>query len=629
MAEDKAETAFSKLDSVGAILRAEFEQAKTDRLPYEMRWLMNLRMYKGEYEASVKARFDKNQTDAYIRLGRIKCNTMDARMFDMLFPAGLEKNWSIAATPKPALPDNVYNDIAQGIADSAQISIDQVPPEALEKAVKEFADYKAEKMTTAIEDVLTEGKYRRNGRKVIRSGNLFGTGWLKGTLTETSNDIEWTYDPDVDDYVAQPTEKTKAGFSFVSVWDVYPDLSAQSSDINLSDYIYQRHVMGKHHVQKLLKQPGFDKKAIKDYLRNHPQGDAKRAYHEEELRLISDDGKRTQTLRNKYEVLERYGYIDAEDLAACGCKDIEEGDTSNLFGVVWMLGNRVIKADIHPSDRAKHIFHKYHFEEDETSIFGFGVPDAIRDTQDLANSAIRAAVDNAGISAGPQVEVNVDLIDPAYLETANEVYPFKTWLRRGKGAEAQQKAVHVTNIDSHVAELIGLFNAFKTLNDEVSNIPSYMHGEGDRGAADTVGGLSMLMGAANITIKDVVANFDEGITVPFITSVYDWLMMFGPKEVKGDVAVKATGSSSLVAREVRARSLSQFQQDTANPSDAIYVNRYKILRESAKSLELPEDVLYPEEKSQEIMHQVQQMAAQMLAQAMAQAAQQDAQAGQQ
>jgi len=621
MADEENVNPFSKLDAIGGRIRSEFDELKIERRP-------NLRMFQGQYEQKVLARLDKNQSDAYIRLGRIKVNTMDARMFDMLFPSGTEKNWSISATPKPKAPDDVVQQIAMQIAAENQVDVEQVPLELVEKGVKKWADKQAERMSEAISDKLTEGKYRHKGRKVIHSGNLYGTGWMKGVLTTETEETHWQYDEDLGDHVAIHKIVTEPEFDFVPIWDVYPDLSAQSSDINLCDYIYQRHVMGRHHLQKLAKRDDFNGKAIIDYIRSHPDGDAVRTYHEEGLRQIGTEKQQTKPLRNRYELLERWGYISSEWLTECGCEGLNEEVKDDVFGVIWLLGGRVIKAALHPGERSKHIFHKYHFEEDETSMFGFGVPDAIRDTQDLANATIRQTADNAGITAGPQVEVNVDLMDAAHVATCNEIYPFKTWLRRGTGADAQHKAIHITNIDSHVAELIGLFNTFKLLNDEVSNIPSYMHGEGDKGAADTVGGLSMLMGAANITIKDVVANFDDGMTIPFITSAYDWLMMFGENEIKGDMKVSATGSTSLVAREIRSRALGEFQQETANQIDAPYIDRSNMLRERVKALELPEDVLISKDKAEQVNQQIQQMAAQMMAQALAQQAMQDQQAQQ-
>lgn len=610
---------FEKFDAIGGKLRGEFKEAQTERRAYEDRWLSNLRMYKGEYEPSLLSTMDANQSKAYIRLGRIKVNTMDARMFDMLYPGGTEKNWEIKPTPKPSVPPAVLEGIVRQMAAENGVAASDLNKDEIQQKVNDWVEKQTNRMSTAISDKLTEGKYRSKGRKVIHSGNLFGTGWLKGTLTDTKNDIAWEYDDENEDYIAKDTSISEPFFEHVPIWDVYPDLSAQTSNVEQCDFIWQRHVMGRHHLRKMAKRAGFNKDGILDYIKSNPKGDASRAHHEEALRNMDKEKSGVKTLRNKFEVLERWGYINAQDLEDCGCEGIKEGD-DDVFGVVWLLGDRVIKASLHPGERAKHIFYKYHFEEDETSIFGFGVPDVIRDTQDLANTAIRAAVDNAAITAGPQVEVNLDLLDPAAIEKANELHPFKTWFRRGKGNEATHPAIRVTNVTSHVNELLGLFEAFKMLNDEVSNVPSYMHGESGKGVANTVGGLSMLMGASNITIKDVVANFDEGISIPFITSVYDWLMMFGDKSIKGDVNIRATGSSSLVAREVKANALSQFANDTQNPTDAAFVDRPKLLRERAKILELPDDIVMSEEKTEAFMQEIKSQASEMFAQMLAQSA---------
>jgi hypothetical protein len=107
------------------------------------------------------------------------------------------------------------------------------------------------------------------------------------------------------------------------------------------------------------------------------------------------------------------------------------------------------------------------------------------------------------------------------------------------------------------------------------------------GAGKTATGLSMLMGAANVTLKDQVKNFDDGITIPFIRSLYFWNMEYNTKEyIKGDFNIVARGSTSLVAREVKAESLKEFMQVTGNEVDLRYLQRDNILREYAKVLDL-------------------------------------------
>jgi hypothetical protein len=107
------------------------------------------------------------------------------------------------------------------------------------------------------------------------------------------------------------------------------------------------------------------------------------------------------------------------------------------------------------------------------------------------------------------------------------------------------------------------------------------------GAGKTASGLSMLMGAANVTVKDQIKNFDDGITLPFIKGLYFWNMEFSPKEnIKGDYQVMAKGSTSLIAREVKAESLIQFMNVTNNPTDLMYTKRDNVLREYTRVLDL-------------------------------------------
>ena len=97
----------------------------------------------------------------------------------------------------------------------------------------------------------------------------------------------------------------------------------------------------------------------------------------------------------------------------------------------------------------------------------------------------------------------------------------------------------------------------------------------------------MLMGASNITLKEQIKHFDEGITKPFIKAMYFWNMEFNPKEnIKGDYNVVCKGTTSLIAKEVRAESINQFMMMTNNEVDLLYTNRDVLLREVTKIMDL-------------------------------------------
>jgi hypothetical protein len=143
-----------------------------------------------------------------------------------------------------------------------------------------------------------------------------------------------------------------------------------------------------------------------------------------------------------------------------------------------------------------------------------------------------------------------------------------------------------------------------------------MHGDSDvSGAGKTASGLSMLMSAANLTLKDAVENFDQGITVPFLKEMYSWNMKYtDDDDIKGDYEVKATGSTSLVAKEVRINNLQNFLNLTANEGDQNLIDRRQMLETMLKEMELPEHLLRPEEETdyiKQLEQAVQQMQQQM------------------
>jgi sulfur transfer complex TusBCD TusB component (DsrH family) len=99
--------------------------------------------------------------------------------------------------------------------------------------------------------------------------------------------------------------------------------------------------------------------------------------------------------------------------------------------------------------------------------------------------------------------------------------------------------------------------------------------------------MSMLIGASNITLKDQVQFFDDGVTKPFIKSMYFWNMEFNGKEsIKGDFNIVARGTKSLIAKEVKMEQINQFLQITNNDTDIKYIKRDILLRELAEIFDL-------------------------------------------
>ena len=146
-----------------------------------------------------------------------------------------------------------------------------------------------------------------------------------------------------------------------------------------------------------------------------------------------------------------------------------------------------------------------------------------------------------------------------------------------------------------------MFDRFRQLADEATGIPSYSHGTtGVQSTTRTAAGMSMLMGAAALSIKTVIKNIDDFLLRPLGETFFAWNMQFNEDspEIKGDLHVKARGTSSLMQKEVRSQRLMTFLQVASNQNLAPFVRWHTILSEIAKSLDIePEKLINDPEKA--------------------------------
>ena len=578
------------LEAIGTSLINEFARAESDRLLTEQRWLRDLRQYKGQYDPEVEAAIGPNRSKAFVRKTRVKVKTANSRVMDLLFPAGSEKNWDIDSTPVPSLPQEIESDITAKLtrANGGQ------PPakEVLEKAFLGVAKQRSKKMAKVIEDQLTDIRYQAICKQVVHSGHLYGTGVLKGPLIEKKVRVKFVKEGGK--WVSRSEEYIVPFVDFVPLWRFYPDMN--SSRLEQCRYVYERHSMTRAEMIALSQRKTFDKKAILDYVKGNPNGFVKKRYFDNELKVMGDRHANQGSPGGQYEVLERWGWLTGKELKEAGAQVPTEREDEDFFSNVWLLPNgAVIKAVLQPINGITWPYHLYYCDQDETSIFAEGFATILRDDQTMINAATRMTLDNAAITAGGMYEVDPNLLHP--LTKPDEVFPHKVFLRNSNNPGAT--AVKVIQLPNGQNTTLPLIQLFENNADEVSAIPRYMTGENvSSGAAGTSSGLSMLMGAVNIVIKDLITNWDEGITTPFVTGLYRWNMQFNSDDqIKGDFDVKARGTASLIAKEVRARQLNEFAAMTANPMDAPFIKRHRLNLLRAEANELS-DIVKTEEEVQ-------------------------------
>jgi len=204
------------------------------------------------------------------------------------------------------------------------------------------------------------------------------------------------------------------------------------------------------------------------------------------------------------------------------------------------------------------------------------------DTQTLMNGFMRMAVDNAVLSGNLLIEIDETNLVPGQ---DLSVYPGKVFRRQG-GAPGQ--AIFGTKFPNVAAENMQLFDKARVLADESTGFPSFAHGQtGVSGVGRTASGISMLMSAANGSIRSVVKNVDDYLLAPMGRAFFAFNMQFDyDEDIKGDLEVTANGTESLMANEVRSQRLMQFLGVVQNPALAPFAKMDYIIREIAKSMDL-------------------------------------------
>jgi hypothetical protein len=245
------------------------------------------------------------------------------------------------------------------------------------------------------------------------------------------------------------------------------------------------------------------------------------------------------------------------------------------------------------------------YELNPYQFFGIGIPENMEDSQMVMNGHARMAIDNLALAGNLVFDVDETMLVPGQ---DMKVFPGKIF-RRQSGQTGQ--AVHGVKFPNTAYENLQMFDKFRQLADEATGIPSYSHGAtGVQSTTRTASGMSMLMGAAALSIKTVIKNIDDYLLKPLGQSLFYWNMQFNDDapHIKGDLEIKAQGTSSLMQKEVRSQRLMTFMQTAANPALAPFVRWHTCLTEIAKSLDIDPDQLINDPEKAAIYAQIMGMA---------------------
>jgi len=624
------------------IIQSRFYQAEDARNTDETRWLRSYENYRGLYNKSVKFR-DSEKSRVFVKITKTKVLAAYGQLVDVIFgtgkfPIGIQEtkipegelgqaNLDInnpqmgLESPQSGLelPDDIGNRLDNpydvgyegdgrvlkpgatfGRGVFSEPIEDQVAdqlvegyspnPQALEVSPAQKAARRMEKL---IHDQIDESKGSSEIRNALLEASLLGTGIIKGPFNFNKKLNKWEVGED-GERSYNPLEVRVPRIEFVSCWDFYPDPSATS--IEECEYIVHRHKMNKSQLRQLRNMPYFNEDAIRNCLMEGPN------YIEKDFESQLKDDARQDEYQSNFEVLEYWGIMDAEYAREVGIElDDSIDDLDEVQINAWVCGNQLLRAVINPFTPYRIPYHAFPYERNPYNFFGIGVAENMDDSQQIMNGHARMAVDNLAMAGSLVFDVDESALVGGQ---SMEIYPGKIF-RRQAGMPGQ--AIHGVKFPNTAPENMMMFDKFRQLADEQTGIPSYSHGQtGVQSMTRTASGMSMLLGAASLNIKTVVKNLDDFLLRPLGESFFQWNMQFfeGSLDVEGDLEVRATGTNSLMQKEVRSQRLTMFLQTAQSPAIAPFVKISKLVSELAYSLDLDPDEILNDPEEAAMMAQI-------------------------
>lgn len=600
-----------------AYIRKCWEAAKDAKEPIERIMLKAKRQRNGEYEPDKLARIsNQGGSQVFMRITEVKCRAAESWIRDILLETGAPP-WDMKSSPIPSLDPTTTEAINQMMAERVMrvIQVTGQSPTLEEMAtIKEMiiqeqrmkmqqeAQNRADRMRQKIEDQFAEGGWYQAFDEFITDLVTYPCAFIKGPVVRRTSKLEWKRDVAGTTYV-EPVDTLAPFFDRVDPFRIYPEPGISTVE---QGYIFEHHPMPRSELAGLIGVPGYDELAIRDVLEN----DSVDTWFDEFVETQKEDLERKfgtyRSPNSIYDVLEFWGKISGKMLIEWGMSEETVTDPTKEYDAnIWVVGSYVIKAVLNADPLGQKPYAKTSFIKVPGAFWGMGIPEMIEDIQSVCNASARALVNNMGIASGPQVEVNLDRIPPN--EDITNMYPWKIWQVNNDPLGSSAPAVRFAQPDDRATTLMGVYEKFSRLADEHSGIPSYISGDiSVTGAGRTSSGLSMLMGAAGKNIRQVISYIDSDVVKRIVERQFVFNMRFDEDEtIKGDVVVVPKGASALAVKEVVNVRRLEFLQATANPIDAQIMGvdgRAALLREVAKTLQMPDDAIVPSRDKQLILN---------------------------
>jgi len=498
-------------------------------------------------------------------------------------------------------------------------------------------DEKMAPYADAIEDILTEQMGRMNFKGVLKAGvntlATYGTGFIFGPFVREACIKETSADNTSGYTTLKETEyKFDAPFfELGNTMDVLPDPEAR--DLGKGLGVFWVNLESPHTVAAWAADKRYSN--ITDALVNQGSNE--------------DHGSaRTQQLRGNVEYWHKNDRIKVArffgKVPASAMKGVSEDKKTDIGAddesveengpmvdvVIIMAGGVVVKVDESPYGQAPAL--RCVYEDVPHEIWGIGVAENNATPQKITNAAFRLFMEGKGMALLGTASVDRSM----FLPTEDfKKFPGKVYQSKPNLSPEDRKTAIIHHVEPDITGgWMDVIRMSEQFSDDDTGITKYTQGDDSSNLNKTASGISMIMSASSLPMKEVIQNIDELWIEPIVESLIEWNLKFLDVEtvqkIHGDETAEiwkqikefgkhsfmdwqATGTSSFMQKEVLTNKLRAFADFAmSNPMTAPLIDARELLNQTWDVMEIGrESPILKKEGEEEIPPQIKQQLDQM------------------
>lgn len=316
---------------------------------------------------------------------------------------------------------------------------------------------------------------------------------------------------------------------------------------------------------------------------------------------------------------------DVVDVA--GDLDMREAELAAMVdAIVIMAGGVVVKVTPNPYG-GKSPALRCVYEAVEHEMWGVGVAENNMPHQKVTNAAFRLFMEGKGMALLGTTSVDRSAFLPTenFVKFPGKVYQFKP----GLSPEQRRDAIQFHAEQDITGGWVDVIRMSEQFSDDDTGITKYTQGDDSSNLNKTATGISMIMSASSLPIKEVIQNIDEMWTEPVVECLIDWNLKYLDPEtvakIHGEEAGQkwaqikqfgkssfmdwqATGTSSFMQKEVLTNKIRAFAEFAmSNPATAPLIDARELLQQTWDVMEIGrESPILKEEANKELPPDVKQ-----------------------